>query len=203
MGHHIIDPLRAWLLHYGYWAVAAVLLLESAGLPTPGEPVLLLSSFLAYSKHELHLSWIIFVGTVACTLGGNTGYLIGYYGGRPLLERYQNIFRIGQPTLERGEKLFGRYGSETIFFARFVFGMRTIAGPLAGVLRMPWQKFTIFNLAGAALWVTVMSLVGYFFGGQWRQLVYFIKRFDLVLVFAFLLVLLLLWWRGRRTTPQP
>ncbi|MGA7906448.1 MAG: DedA family protein, partial [Candidatus Sulfotelmatobacter sp.] len=80
MAHHILELLRDALVNYGYWAVAAVLLLENAGLPVPGETVLLLASFLAYSKHELQLSWIIFVGTVAATLGDNLGYLIGAYG---------------------------------------------------------------------------------------------------------------------------
>jgi len=156
MTHHLLDLLRHALVDYGYWAVAVVLLLENAGLPVPGETVLLLASFLAYSKRELQLPWIILVGTVAATLGDNLGYLIGHYGGRPLLERYRNVFRVPAATLERGEKLFGRYGSFTVLFARFVFGMRVIAGPLAGVLRMAWQRFALFNLLGAALWVTVI-----------------------------------------------
>ncbi|MGA7475209.1 MAG: hypothetical protein WBW60_20920 [Candidatus Sulfotelmatobacter sp.] len=70
MTHHILTLLRDALVHYGYWAVAAALLLESAGLPLPGETVLLLASFLAYSQHELRFPWIILVGTVATTVGG-------------------------------------------------------------------------------------------------------------------------------------
>lgn len=203
MAHHILELLRDALVNYGYWAVAAVLLLENAGLPVPGETVLLLASFLAYSKHELQLSWIIFVGTVAATLGDNLGYLIGAYGGRPLLERYRNVFRVRAATLQRGESLFDRYGSVTILFARFVFGMRVIAGPLAGVLRMPWQRFVLFNLLGAALWVTAISLVGFFFGSRWNRLVNFVNHFDLVLAAVFVLVVLVIWWRGRRTFPRP
>jgi membrane protein DedA with SNARE-associated domain len=198
MTHHILDILRTALVDYGYWAVAIALLLENAGLPIPGETVLLLASFLAFSKHELRLPWIIVVGTLAATLGDNIGYWIGHYGGRPLLERYRNIFRIRADTLERGEQLFGRYGSATVLFARFVFGMRVIAGPLAGVLRMHWRRFAIFNLLGAALWVTAISLVGFFFGSRWNQLMEVMKRFDLVLAGAFVVVVLVLWWRNRR-----
>jgi membrane protein DedA with SNARE-associated domain len=90
------------------------------------------------------------VGTVAATVGDNVGYAIGNYGGRPLLERYRNIFRISDTKLARGEKLFNRSGPVTILFARFVFGMRVIAGPLAGVLRMNWKRFAVFNFLGAA-----------------------------------------------------
>jgi membrane protein DedA with SNARE-associated domain len=198
MTHHIVDLLRNALVHYGYWAVAAMLLLENAGAPLPGETVLLLASFLAYTERDLQLGWIIVVGTVAATLGDNLGYFLGHKGGRPLLERYRNIFRVSDAALARGERLFGQYGSVTILFARFVFGMRVIAGPMAGVLRMPWKKFAVFNLLGAALWVTVISLVGYSFGSRWRMLMHFMKRFDQALVAAFVLMVAVLWWRSRK-----
>jgi membrane protein DedA with SNARE-associated domain len=197
MTHHIFDLLHDALVHYGYWAVAAALLLENSGVPVPGETILLLASALAYGARELQLGWIIAVGTVAATLGDNLGYGLGLYGGRVLLERYRSFFRIGDAALIRGEKLFGHFGAFTILFARFVFGMRVIAGPLAGVLRMPWKIFVIFNFLGAVLWVTVISCAGYFFGSRWRVLMHFIARFDLILAVLFVLVILVLWWRGR------
>jgi len=198
MTHDIFELLRGALVHYGYWAVAAALLLENAGVPVPGETVLLLASFLAYSEGKLQLSWIIVAGTVAATVGDNLGYALGHYGGRTLLERYRNLFRISDAVLARGESLFARYGALTILFARFVFGMRIIAGPLGGVLRMPWKTFAVFNLLGAALWVTVIAYVGYSFGSRWNLLMHSMKRFDLVLGAAFVVVVVFLWWRNRR-----
>jgi membrane protein DedA with SNARE-associated domain len=197
--HHILAVLRGALVHYGYWAVAAVLLLENAGVPAPGETVLLLASFLAYSQRELQLPWIILVGTSAATMGDNLGYALGSYGGRPLLERYRNAFHVGDGAVARGERLFQRYGSVTILFSRFVFGLRVIAGPMAGILRMPWKSFAVFNLLGAALWVSTISLAGYFFGGRWRLLIHYMKRFDQVLVVVFILFIAIVWWRNRRT----
>src|SRR5579871_2849466 len=105
MTQSIVEFLRDAVVHYGYWAVGAALLLENAGLPLPGETILLMASFLAYSQHELQLSWIILVATIAATIGDNLGFALGYYGGRPLLVRYQSIFRIRPSTLQRGEKL--------------------------------------------------------------------------------------------------
>jgi membrane protein DedA with SNARE-associated domain len=198
MGHAIFDSLRAFIVNYGYWAVALALLGENAGLPIPGETALLLASFLAYSEHKLHLGWIILVATCAATLGDNLGYIIGRHGGRPLLERYQHIFRIPRRSLERGETLFARYGAATIFFARFIFGMRIFAGPLAGVLRMSWKAFAIFNLLGAAVWVTVIATVGYLFGRHWDQLQRAIRRLDVAAVAVALAVVLFFWWRRRR-----
>jgi len=199
MTHHTLELLRDALVQYGYWAVAAVLLLENAGVPVPGETVLLLASFLAYSERELQLFWIIVVGSVAATLGDNAGYVIGHYGGRRLLERYRHSFIIGEEAVRRGEGLFERYGAVTILFSRFVFGMRVIAGPLAGILHMPWKRFAVCNFAGAVLWVTAISCVGFFFGSRWGLLMHFMKRFDLFLAFAFVCAAAIIWWRSRRS----
>jgi membrane protein DedA with SNARE-associated domain len=196
--HSILDLLRNAVVRYGYWAVGAALLAENAGVPVPGETILLLACFLAYSEHDLRLPWIIVVATIAATLGDNLGFALGYYGGRPLLTRYQALFRIQDRTLERGEGLFARYGAVTIFFARFVFGMRIIAGPLAGVLRMPWRKFIVFNFLGAGLWVTVISIAGYLFGQHWERLQRYVKRIDISVAILLLLVAALWWWRSRR-----
>ncbi|HWZ83847.1 MAG TPA: DedA family protein [Terriglobales bacterium] len=194
MGHAIFEFLRHFIAEYGYWAVALALLCENAGLPVPGETTLLLASFLAYSEHKLDLIWIVVIATCAASFGDNIGFALGHFGGRPLLKRYRQTFRISQEALERGEKLFGRYGASTVFLARFIFGLRIFAGPLAGVLRMPWKEFAVFNFLGAAVWVTVISLVGYFFGQHWDAMEHVLGRFNLVggiLVF-FLIVFL---WR--------
>jgi membrane protein DedA with SNARE-associated domain len=198
MAHSILDLLRNAVVDYGYWAVAVALLLENAGIPLPGETVLLLASFAAYSQRELSLPWIIVVATVAATLGDNLGYALGHYGGPPLLSRYQSFFRIRDKTVARGENLFARFGAVTVFFARFVFGMRIIAGPMAGVLRMPWRKFLIFNFLGAVVWVTVISGVGYLFGQNWGLLEHYLKRFDVALAIVAALAVAFWWWRQRR-----
>ena len=198
--HSILEFLRNAVVQYGYWAVGAALIAENAGLPVPGETILLLACFLTYSEPDLRLPWIILVATIAATVGDNLGFAAGYYGGRPLLARYQTLFRVQKQTLERGEQLFARYGSFTIFFARFVFGLRIIAGPLAGVLRMPWRKFMIFNFLGAALWVTVIAGAGYLFGQHWERLRQVIKQVDISVAIILLLGAALLWWKSRRAS---
>jgi membrane-associated protein len=196
MIHAILDFLRHLLVEHGYWAVALALLLENAGLPVPGETTLLLASFLAYSEHKLHLPFIMLTAIVAATLGDNIGYLIGHRGGRPLLDRYQHIFRIPSRVVARGERLFARYGPVAIFFARFIFGMRVIAGPLAGVLRMPWGRFSLFNFLGASIWVAVISTIGYLFGRHWDELLRILRRVDSAILIAAVVIVLLLWlWR--------
>jgi len=197
MGQHVFDLLRDYLAHYGYWAVAAALLLENAGLPVPGETMLLLASFLAFSEHHLRLPFIILVGVCAATIGDNLGFLLGHYGGEPLLERYRKVPRVYR-TIARGESLIQRYGSFAIFIARFIAGMRIIAGPLAGVLHMPWRKFVVFNFLGAAVWVTLISSIGYFFGQHWEELARIMKGVNAAVLLAAVLVIVFFWWRQRR-----
>ncbi len=199
MGQEFLDTLRGYITNYGYWAVAISLLLENAGIPLPGETILLLASFLAYSQDELRLPYIILVAVCAATLGDNLGFAIGYSGGRPLLDRYRHFFRIPASTIERGERLFDEYGAVTILFARFILGLRVIAGPLAGVLRMSWKRFAIFNFLGAVLWVSVISFVGYKFGKHWDRLIVYIKDLNIGVAIAAAVSILFLWlWHRKK-----
>jgi membrane-associated protein len=198
MAEHIFHLLRESLAQYGYWAVAAVLLLENAGIPVPGEAVLLTASFLAFSEKRLSLPYIILTGTGAATLGDNLGFLIGYYGGRRLLARYGAILRLRASTVERGEALFAHYGAATVLMARFVAGLRVIAGPLAGVLRMHWRKFVLFNFIGAVLWVTAISCAGFFFGRHWQRLMQVFRTVNLGFLVLGALAVLVIWWRATR-----
>lgn len=197
MGHHIFELLRGFLLHYGYWAVAIALLLENTGLPVPGETILLLGSFLAFSQRQLQLPWIIVVGIASATLGDNIGFFVGLRGGRPLLNRYRQWFRISKEAIANGERVFQRYGPATIFFARFVAGLRVIAGPLAGILRMEWRRFAIYNFLGATVWVTVIATVGYVFGRHWERLLHIVKEFNITILVIAVIVVLLMLWRHR------
>jgi len=194
----ILDVARDVIARHGYWAVGVALLLENAGLPLPGETVLLLASFLAYSRHELQIGWIIVIAICAASLGDNLGFLIGDRGGHLFLRHYQRRLHISQSTIERGERLFARYGAVTILFARFIAGLRVIAGPLAGVLRMPWKTFVVFNVLGATLWVLVITTVGYLFGQHWRRLLIVVERLNLAVVVLAVIAVAMIWYWHRR-----
>ena len=200
MSDYLFEIFRHFFQRYGYWAVGTALLLENAGIPVPGETILLFASFLAFSEGRLHLPVIIVVATIAATLGDNLGYFIGNHGGRPLLERYSKFFRIRPETIARAQELFRRRGALTVFVARFIFGMRVIAGPLAGVLRMPWKRFVLFNFLGAACWVTVISCTGYFFGSQWERLLRIVKNANIAVLVLVAAMILVHWLRQRRAT---
>lgn len=195
---HAAALLQAYFARYGYWTIAFALALENAGVPVPGETVLLFASFLAYSQHQMQLPYIILIGTLAAATGDNIGYGLGRWGGRWLLNRYRSVLHLHSESIDRGERLFDRYGPVAVFLARFIFGMRVIAGPLAGVLRMHWARFAVFNVLGAATWVTTVSLLGYTFGKHWDQLLPLFQKVNILLAVALALAVIALWWRYRR-----
>jgi membrane-associated protein len=139
------------------------------------------------------------VAISAASVGDNLGFWIGSRGGRPFLDRYRSTFRIAPEIVERGENLFARYGAATVFFARFLFGLRIIAGPLAGVLRMPWRRFVIWNVLGAALWVVVISSIGYKFGQHWDKVMALLERLNIVAAVIAICVVVGVWLWRRRT----
>lgn len=196
--HWIVETARHYLQTYGYWAVLFALLGENAGLPLPGETILVLASFAAYHGQHLKLQWVILVAICACTVGDNIGYWIGRRGGRPLLEKYKGLFHISDETIHAGEEILRRRGSFAIFIARFIAGMRIVAGPLAGVLRMEWKRFLPANFAGAVLWVTVISSAGYFFGSRYEALAGVIKETELWILIMVVAAALYFWRRNRK-----
>lgn len=195
----LLQKLIQLFVLYGYWTVFFGVMLENAGLPVPGETVLLVASFLAANSDavDLKIQWIILIAIGGATLGDNLGYWIGRRGGRPFLDRHARRFFIHKHHIERAERVFQRYGAWTVFFARFITGLRVVAGPFAGVLHLPWPRFLIFNFAGAVVWSTAISLVGYFFGSEWPVLLKIIKRSQLVVLGIFLFLVAVLYWRTR------
>jgi membrane protein DedA with SNARE-associated domain len=195
---HVIDAIRQLLAQYGYWAVAMFLLLENSGVPVPGETILILASAASYGSRELRLPWIIVVGAIAATAGDNIGYWIGRKGGRALLERWKNFFRISRESIDAGEALLAKHGAFAIFFARFVAGARIFAGPLAGILKMNWPRFALANFLGAVVWVSVIATLGHLFGSQLDRLLYYMGRLNWITLVLLAAVALFFLWRKRR-----
>ena len=107
------------------------------------------------------------------------------------------IFRLDGEDIAAGEGLIKRRGDLTIYVARFVWGLRTLAGPLAGVLRMEWGRFALFNFLGAATWVGLIVLLGYAFGHDFSSLVDFFEKADLAMM-AGIAVLGFYFWRRNK-----
>jgi len=162
----LFEVLRNHFTTHGYWTLAITLLLENAGVPLPGETMLLFASFLAFEHHELNLGLIILVGTSACTVGDNLGYWIGRDLGRRILRRYRRYLLLTESRLQLGQYLFVRHGGKVVFFARFFAVLRTLGAFLAGVNHMRWPRFVVFNGLGGTAWATTFGVGAYILGDR-------------------------------------
>jgi membrane protein DedA with SNARE-associated domain len=156
-----IPPLAIYLL------VGAVVLIESLGIPFPGEIVLISAALLA-SQHALLVSpvWIAVAASAGAIIGDSIGFLIGRRWGHPLFEWLGRKFpsHFGPPHVAYAEKIFSRWGVFAVFFGRFIALLRIFAGPLSGALRMPYPRFLAANAAGGICWAGGLTAAIYYLG---------------------------------------
>jgi membrane protein DedA with SNARE-associated domain len=148
----------------GYPAVILFVLIESAGIPVPGESVVLLASFTAGVDGQLQLPWIIVCASIGAIIGDNIGFYIGRTGGRRFVERFGRFFFLKTKHLDKAEKFFERHGAKAVFLGRFVTFLRIWAAFLAGMNRMRWRTFLFYNALGGIVWSLYVSLLGFFAG---------------------------------------
>jgi membrane protein DedA with SNARE-associated domain len=159
------------LLHaYGYAAIFAVIALENVGLPVPGETILISSAIFAATTHELNVVAIVITAAAAAFGGSVAGCAIGRYGERHLLHEYGRYLHIHERDLRLGRYLFARYGGRVVFVARFVAFLRALAGLLAGINRMDWNRFMLFSGLGAAAWAATFGFGAYALGREVESL---------------------------------
>jgi membrane protein DedA with SNARE-associated domain len=149
---------------YGYWALFGLLVLESAGLPLPGETALVAAALYAGTTHRLDIALVILAAAGGAVLGYNIGFWVGREFGLRLVLRYGRYIGLDERRLKLGHYLFLRHGGKIVFFGRFVALLRAFAALLAGINRMPWRRFLLFNACGGILWAMLYGLGGYLLG---------------------------------------
>jgi membrane protein DedA with SNARE-associated domain len=155
-----MPDLSSLLEHWRYPAIFAAVILGNVGLPIPEETVLALAGFLAH-RGELYLPTVMAVGVLAAIVGDNIGYWLGHRHGRGALERYGRYFWVSADRLERVSAFMARCGGLAVFAARFVPGVRCLAGPVAGAMGMPPRTFIVANTLGALVYVPYAVGLGY------------------------------------------
>jgi membrane protein DedA with SNARE-associated domain len=150
---------------FGSPAAGLAILIESAGVPFPGEALLLAAAAWAATRHQ-SVALVIVSGLLGSAAGSDVGYALGHRGGRPFVERFGAVFHIRPERLARAELLFARHGDKAIVIARFVLGLRTWASMLAGMARMPFWRFQLLSVLGDVAWIAVIVAAGYLVGSN-------------------------------------
>jgi len=201
-----------FLYHYSYFAIFILSFISSMGLPVGSELAIIGGGALASGEvHKLlsngsaspevfHLSLIAVILLAASgeILGSLAGYLIGYFGGRPLVDRFGKYVLLTHKDLDRAEAWFGRHGEPLVLFGRFIPLLRSFVSFAAGLAEMAIAKFVLFTVIGCAVWCTGLALLGYSLGSSYDHVQ---KSFSyagyVIAVLAVLAVAFLFWHRLR------
>jgi len=159
----LVPHLHHFVATYGYFAVFLIVAMESAGIPMPGETVLVTAAIFAASG-ALNIFGVIAAAAAGAIIGDNCGYWVGRELGFPLIYRYGHYIRLDERRLKVGQYLFLRHGGKIVFFGRFVALLRAFAAFLAGVNRYNWEAFFLFNAAGGIVWASIFGVGGYLLG---------------------------------------
>jgi membrane-associated protein len=179
------------------YALPAIIGLESFGVPSPGETALITAAVLA-SEGKLQIWLVLVIGIASAIIGDSIGYELGRHLGREVLTARGPLRKERVRAVEIGERFFAKHGSKTVFFARWITGVRSAAAWLAGIDGMPYPTFLAFNAAGAITWGLTYGLVGYYGGQAAADAIKTAGTYALIVIGALAVVLLAFWWWRKR-----
>ena len=176
----------------GYGGIMLLMAIESACIPLPSEVIMPFSGALIlptiaqeYGRQPLSLFWVAVIGALGCNLGSEIAHAVGYYGGRPLVERYGSYLLISRRDLDWADRFFARYGDWAVLISRMLPVVRTFIALPAGIARMPRLRFHIFTFVGSFPWCLMLAYIGLRLGQQWEsdpRLKAWFHRFDAAIV---------------------
>ena len=157
----LFDTLIGLIPTHGPWIIFAIVALESAGLPLPGETILVAAALLAATTGQINIVVVVLSAATGAIVGDGSGYMVGRRLGLPFLRRYGRHVRLDEDRLLIGRYLFFQYGNTVVFFGRFVAVLRMFAALLAGANSMPAGRFFFFNIAGGICWACLFGFGAY------------------------------------------
>jgi membrane protein DedA with SNARE-associated domain len=191
--------LTTFFTHHGLPLLFVVVMIESFGIPLPGETALIAFAVLA-SQGNYSIEWVIVAAAAGAIVGDNLGYwLIGRLGGRALFRRWRWLNTYARRVLPRAELLMQRHGGKTVFFGRFVTFLRYTVAWIAGLSRMQWWRFLFWNAAGGIVWATAVGLIAYYSG---RAAAGAVQLYGLYATAAVVVAIVLGWITVRRSRRQ-
>jgi membrane protein DedA with SNARE-associated domain len=189
---HILTFIKDLLGAIGYPGIFLLMAIEGFGIPIPSELTMPFSGFLASAAggSKFSLPAVIGVGAAGEVFGGAVAYGLGYFGGRPVLERYGRLVLLSPAELERGEIWFGKYGDWVVLVTRLLPAIRSFIALPAGVVRMPFWRFLLFSAIGSIIWTTALALIGHALGQHWQSISSGIRKYDVIIVAVVVILIL-------------
>ena len=184
----IIEVLSAFIIAVisagGYAGILLLMAIESACIPLPSEVIMPFSGYLVYTG-RFNLFWVATVGALGCNLGSLVAYYVGYYGGRPLVERYGSYIFLSEKELNWADHFFAKWGDWAVFVSRLLPVVRTFIALPAGIAKMRQVRFHVFTFVGSWPWCFMLAYIGMRLGEKWDKdprLKQWFHRFDAVIL---------------------
>lgn len=190
LGRFIIYLISSW----GYGGVIITMAIESACIPLPSEIIMPFAGYLV-SVGRFSLFTVSFWGAIGNLLGSWIAYGVGYYGGKPFLDKYGKYILMHKDDIDLADKWFSKYGQRAVFFGRLLPVIRTFISLPAGIVRMNFWKFSLFSFAGSLPFSFFLAYLGFKLGGQWQDLKIYFHKADLLI--GILLVVGIAWFIKR------
>lgn len=195
----ILKFLDHALVQYGYAIVFIAIMIESMGVPFPGETMLLVASAYAASTGALNIFGVIGSAAGGAMIGDSLGYWIGREGGRRLIRRYGKFVGLTDHRYQRVQDYLKIHGGKAVFFGRFVSIARTWIAVLVGAHHLNYLQFVLYDVLGAMAWATVYGSLGYAFGSNLPLLEKWVRRAGITFaICAVVVVIYLLYLRKKR-----
>lgn len=177
----------------GYGGITLLMAVESACIPLPSELIMPFAGYLVYTG-AMKLFWVATFGAIGCNLGSLVAYEIGFYGGRPLVEKYGRWVLLSRHELDWADRFFQRWGYLAVLIGRMLPVVRTFIALPAGISRMPRGRFHLYTFLGSWPWCLALAWFGMKLGENWRGLGKYFHQFDLVIGIALLAAMAYFVW---------
>lgn len=178
---YVSQQVEAFISHTGYLGVVLLMAIESFNIPLPSEIILTFTGYLVQQgTFNFHLAAL--AGAIGCVVGSVPSYVIGYYGGRPFLEKHGKWLLLTHHDLAMSEKWVDKYGDLTFFICRMLPVVRTFISLPAGILRAHFWTFVFYTFIGSWIWSYGLVWVGVKFGENKALFSHYWHQFDALII---------------------
>jgi len=189
----LIEVVNSIILLIGYPGIMFLMFLESTMFPIPSEIVMPFAGYLV-AEGKLSFALVVFLSGIGSILGSLFSYYIGYYGGRPLVNKVGHYFLLDGKKLDWAENWFKKQGDITIFISRFIPVIRHVISLPAGIGKMNLSKFCIYTFVGATIWNGILTYLGYYLGKNYLLVHEYSQILDYIVIVLIILGLIYYIW---------
>ncbi len=199
-----MEEFFSWLVTtigtLGYPGIVLLMFIESTFIPLPSELVIPPAGYLIY-QNQMSWTGVIFSGTIGSVLGALFNYSIAVYLGRPFILKYGKYFGVSQKHFVKGEEFFLKHGTISTFIGRLILGIRHYISFPAGLWRMHLGKFCFYTALGAAIWVFILTYIGYFVGNNKEKVLQISKQWSgYIIIGCILLIIAYIIWNKKKSS---